>query len=427
MAAIAAGRIHSSRRDLGAGPHARPAVPRGLAARGRPDLDSRASRGTSPRACCGASARTSRAGWSAAFGDSVFDVIEREPARLRDVEGIGPLRATRIAEGWHAQRAVRDIMVFLHAHGVSTARAVRIYKTYGVDAIPVISENPYRLARDIRGIGFLTADRIAEKVGIAKTAMVRARAGIGYALAEALDDGHCGLPEPELVAAAGRLLQIPMRSRVARRSALELADGTVVRDTVEGAPCIFLAGLHAAERQIADDASRGLPSGRPPWPDIDAARAIPWVEARLGLELAPGQRDALTRALRSKVLVMTGGPGVGKTTLLNAMLRVLGREGRTRRPLRADGPRRQAPGRGDRARGEDHPSAARNQSARWPVPAERAAPARRRRSSSWTRRRWSTCRSWPRSCAPCRRRRRSCSSATSISCRRSGRDRCSAM
>ncbi len=261
----------------------------------------------------------------AAFGDSVFDVIEREPARLRDVEGIGPLRATRIAEGWHAQRAVRDIMVFLHAHGVSTARAVRIYQTYGVDAIPVISENPYRLARDIRGIGFLTADRIAEKVGIAKTAMVRARAGIGYALAEALDDGHCGLPEPELVAAAGRLLQIPI-DLVSEALALELADATVVRDTVEGAPCIFLAGLHAAERQIATTLAR-LAQGRPPWPDIDAARAIPWVEARLGLELASGQRDALTRALRSKMLVMTGGPGVGKTTLLNALLRILGAKG----------------------------------------------------------------------------------------------------
>jgi exodeoxyribonuclease V alpha subunit len=260
-----------------------------------------------------------------AFGPDVFDVIEREPGRLRDVEGIGPLRATRITEGWQSQRAVRDIMVFLHANGVSTARAVRVYKTYGVDAIPILSENPYRLARDIRGIGFVTADRIAEKIGIEKTAMIRARAGIGYALAEALDDGHCGLPETELIAAGGRLLQIPM-DLIGEALRLEVADGSVVSDVVGGQPCIFLAGLHAAERQIAAAVAE-LSRGRPPWPDIDASKAIPWVESRLTIELAPGQREALTQALRSKVLVMTGGPGVGKTTLTQAILRVLSAKG----------------------------------------------------------------------------------------------------
>ena len=256
-----------------------------------------------------------------AFGLDVFTVIEQEPARLRDVEGIGPLRATRITEGWGAQRAVREIMVFLHAHGVGTSRALRIYKTYGVDAIAIISENPYRLARDIRGIGFVTADKIAERVGIEKTAMIRARAGIGYALAEALDDGHCGLPEAELLSAAARLLDVPA-ALIEEALALELADNQVVRELVGGAPVIFLAALHAAEQQIAHHVRRLL-AGAPPWPRIDADRALPWVESKLSMTLAPGQQAALRLAISSKVTAITGGPGVGKTTLLNAILRVL--------------------------------------------------------------------------------------------------------
>jgi exodeoxyribonuclease V alpha subunit len=134
-----------------------------------------------------------------AFGEKVFDVIEVEPDRLREVDGIGPIRASRIIAAWAEQKAVREIMVFLHSHGVGTARAVRIYKTYGGDAVQVMSENPYRLARDIRGIGFKTADAIAMKLGIDKTAMIRVRAGISYALTAAMDEGHCGLPTDELV------------------------------------------------------------------------------------------------------------------------------------------------------------------------------------------------------------------------------------
>ena len=129
----------------------------------------------------------------AAFGDQVFDVIEAEPGRLREVDGIGRVRAKCITDAWAQQKIIREIMVFLHANGVGTARAVRIYKTYGVDAVQVMSDNPYRLARDIRGIGFKTADAIAMKLGIEKTAMIRVRAGISYALSEAMDDGHCGV------------------------------------------------------------------------------------------------------------------------------------------------------------------------------------------------------------------------------------------
>jgi exodeoxyribonuclease V alpha subunit len=124
-----------------------------------------------------------------AFGEKVFDVIEATPLRLREVDGIGPVRAASILAAWAEQKAVREIMVFLHSHGVGTARAVRIFKTYGADAIQVMTENPYCLARDIRGIGFKTADAIAMKLGIEKTAMVRVRAGISYALTEAMDEG----------------------------------------------------------------------------------------------------------------------------------------------------------------------------------------------------------------------------------------------
>ena len=143
-----------------------------------------------------------------AFGEKVFDVIEAEPTRLREVTGIGPVRATRITDAWAEQQVVREIMVFLHSHGVGTARAVRIYKTYGADAVQIMTENPYRLARDIRGIGFKTADAIAMRLGVEKTAMIRVRAGISYALIEAMDDGHCGLPTADLVPLAEALLDV---------------------------------------------------------------------------------------------------------------------------------------------------------------------------------------------------------------------------
>jgi exodeoxyribonuclease V alpha subunit len=131
------------------------------------------------------------------FGEKVFDIIESTPDRLREVDGIGPIRAASILSAWAEQKAVREIMVFLHSHGVGTARAVRIFKTYGSDAIQVMSDNPYRLARD--SVGFKTADVIAMKLGIEKTATIRVRAGISYALTEAMGEGHCGLPTDELV------------------------------------------------------------------------------------------------------------------------------------------------------------------------------------------------------------------------------------
>ena len=246
-----------------------------------------------------------------AFGEKVFDIIEAAPDRLREVDGIGPIRAARITVAWAEQKAVREIMVFLHSHGVGTARAVRIYKTYGGDAVQVMSENPYRLARDIRGIGFKTADAIAMKLGIDKTAMVRVRAGISYALTEAMDEGHCGLPTDDPVPLAEKLLEVP-QELIRTALDLELADGVVTADTVGDKRCVFLTGLYRAERGIAEWLLQ-LGTGKLPWPSIDPDKAIPWIEQRTGLVLAESQRSAVALALTSKVLVITGGPGVGKT------------------------------------------------------------------------------------------------------------------
>ena len=260
-----------------------------------------------------------------AFGEKVFDIIEAEPDRLREVPGIGPVRAARITAAWAEQKIVREIMVFLHSHGVGTARAVRIFRTYGVDAVQVMSENPYRLARDIRGIGFKTADAIAMRLGIDPTAMIRVRAGISYALAEAMDDGHCGLPTADLVPLAVELLEVPA-DLVESALHLELAEGTVISDRVRETPCGFLAGLHRAERVIAERIL-WLAHGELPWPSIDPDKALPWIEQQTGLSLAESQVAAIRLALLSKVLVVTGGPGVGKTTIVNAILRILAAKG----------------------------------------------------------------------------------------------------
>ena len=260
-----------------------------------------------------------------AFGEAVFELIEQAPERLNEVTGIGPKRARRIVAGWADQKVIREIMLFLHAHGVGTSRAVRIFKTYGQQAVQLISENPYRLAHDIRGIGFLTADKVAEKLGIEKTAMIRVRAGVSYALAEAMDEGHCGLPVDELSDLTAKLIDVAS-ALIDTALALELDAGTVVADQVEGRRCVFLAALYRAEQVIAERL-RILASGPMPWPVIDAAKAIPWVERQTGLALADSQKQALSLAVTCKALVITGGPGVGKTTLMNSILKVLRAKG----------------------------------------------------------------------------------------------------
>jgi exodeoxyribonuclease V alpha subunit len=259
------------------------------------------------------------------FGKDVFDVIEANPERLREVTGIGPMRAAKITSAWADQKVIREIMVFLHSHTVGTARAVRIFKTYGVDAVQIMSDNPYRLARDIRGIGFRTADTIAEKLGIEKTAMVRICAGVSYALTEAMGQGHCGLPVAELKDLAEKLLEVD-RALITTALELELVGGTVIADTVGERECIFLGGLYHAEKKIAERL-KTLLTGALPWSAIDPDKALPWIEKRTALTLAPSQREAIALALRSKMTVITGGPGVGKTTIVNAILRILAAKG----------------------------------------------------------------------------------------------------
>ena len=260
-----------------------------------------------------------------AFGISVFDVIESSPGRLREIPGIGDVRARKITSGWADQKVIRNIMVFLHAHGVSTSRAVRIFKTYGPDAIDIVRENPYRLAREIRGIGFLSADTIAQKIGVALDSPLRAQAGISYALTEASSQGHCGLPYAELVPLAVKLLDIP-ESVIETAIAQEIGDEVLLPDTVDGQPCVFLAPLYYAEQSIAAQIRR-LKTDLTTLPAFDADQAIPWVEQKLSIQLADSQKAAIRLALTSKLLVITGGPGVGKTTLVNSILTIMAAKG----------------------------------------------------------------------------------------------------
>lgn len=260
-----------------------------------------------------------------AFGTSIFEVIEETPEKLQTLEGIGPHRMTLIAKGWADQKAVREIMLFLHQYGVSTARAVRIYKTFGANAIQVITENPYRLAREIRGIGFLSADKIAQKIGIDKDSLIRAQAGLNHTLLESMDQGHCALPVKDLLTQTQALLET---SQDILEKALnnELEAGNFIQDTIRNEPCIFLKGLYHSEQSIA----RFLKSstqGLRPWGEIDADKAITWVERKLSLILSQSQKDAIHRALTSKVLTITGGPGVGKTTLVKSLLAILSAKG----------------------------------------------------------------------------------------------------
>ena len=256
-----------------------------------------------------------------AFGEGVFEVIEQTPERLTELEGIGPKRQQRVVDAWSAQKVIREIMVFLHSHGVGTARAVRIYKTYGAEAIVRVQENPYRLALDIHGIGFKTADTLAQRLGIPRDAVIRAQAGVRHVLQEFADEGHCAVHHDELIETAATLLEIPV-SIIAQAVALECQDDHLVAEDIEGKPCLFLTPLHRAEVGVASHLQRLL-HGPPPWGPIDTARAIPWVEQKTGRTLSPSQREAVAMALRSKVTVITGGPGVGKTTIVTSILQML--------------------------------------------------------------------------------------------------------
>ena len=217
-------------------------------------------------------------------------------------------------------------MVFLHSHGVSTSKSVRIYKKYGKDAVKTVKENPYRLAKDIRGIGFKSADTIAQNIGIEPTSPIRAQAGVAFALSEASgNQGHCCLPRPLLISQASELLNIP-ESVISNAIAHEIDEGELIEADFPVQGSIYLASLYLSEKSVGRNL-RELVKGTPPWPNIDPEKAIPWVEKKLNLTLAASQREAVAAALKSKVMVITGGPGVGKTTIVRAILTILRAKG----------------------------------------------------------------------------------------------------
>ncbi|MGH6912383.1 MAG: SF1B family DNA helicase RecD2, partial [Geminicoccales bacterium] len=254
----------------------------------------------------------------ARFGEQVFEVIERRPGRLREIPGIGRGLAGRIAKSWQEQRSVREIMLFLHSHGLSPLRAARIFEAYGERAIRLVSADPYRLARDIRGIGFESADRLAGRLGIPQDSPFRLRAGLAQALEEALGQGHCGLPRAELVARAARLLEADPAGLEAVLDK-EIGAGALIEDQADGATCLFLPAIHQAEGRIAKSLLARA-AGRPPWSQDAPERRLAAIETKLRLRLADGQKEALGQALASKLLIITGGPGTGKTTLVRAIL-----------------------------------------------------------------------------------------------------------
>jgi exodeoxyribonuclease V alpha subunit len=216
---------------------------------------------------------------------------------------------------------IREIMVFLHSHGVGTARAVRLYKTYGNEAIVRVRENPYRLALDIHGIGFKTADTLAQRLGIPRNAVIRAQAGIRHVLQEFAEDGHCAVQQEELIEAAATLLEIPV-AIIEQAVELECQEEHLIAEAIDGKPCLFLTPLHRAEAGVATHLLRLL-KGDLPWGQIDHSRAIPWVEQRTSRTLSPSQREAVATVLANKVTVITGGPGVGKTTIVTSILQIL--------------------------------------------------------------------------------------------------------
>ena len=257
----------------------------------------------------------------AKFGEGIFDIIENQSARLEEVDGIGPKRRRKIKDAWAEQKVIREIMVFLHSNGVSTSRAVRIYKTYGDDAIEKVRANPYRLAEDIAGIGFKTADQIAQKVGIPADSLVRACAGLNHVLLEATGQGHCALPIGLLKDETGKLLLVneQLIDTALQRT---LAAGDLALESIDGEELIFLPALKRAEEGIAGRI-RMLSASASNYPPIVFDKAVAWCQERTGKEFAPSQREALKQALTSRVLIITGGPGVGKTTLVNAILLIL--------------------------------------------------------------------------------------------------------
>ena len=259
------------------------------------------------------------------FGLRLGEVIEHEPMRLRDVEGVGPRLASRLQEAWAGQRRARDTLMFLAEQGFSPARANRIVEAYGLDAIQTIRKDPYALARDIRGVGFATADQVALKLGVAPDSVQRTGAAMAEVLREAAEAGDTALPLDDAMARLGELLAVPAAT-MADAIERECQAGRLARHEQGGVALIMLAELDRAERTIAR-VLRDLCDGPPPWSTPDVAGALARSEAALGVALAPTQRVAIETSIHSRVLVISGGPGTGKTTLVRGILAAIAEDG----------------------------------------------------------------------------------------------------
>ncbi|MFF1959283.1 ATP-dependent RecD-like DNA helicase [Streptomyces sp. NPDC058220] len=263
------------------------------------------------------------------FGLDTLDVIEEEPKRLVEVPGLGPKRTKLIAAAWEEQKAIKEVMVFLQGVGVSTSIAVRIYKKYGDASISVVKNEPYRLAADVWGIGFLTADRIAQAVGIPHDSPERVKAGIQYALSQSTDQGHCYLPEEQLIADAVKLLQVDTGLVIECLAELAGDDEGVVREKVPGpdggepVTAVYLVPFHRAELSLSAQLLRLLRTGEdrmPAFRDVAWDKALTWLAGRTGAELVPEQQQAVRLALTEKVAVLTGGPGCGKSFTVRSIV-----------------------------------------------------------------------------------------------------------
>ncbi|MEF9883040.1 SF1B family DNA helicase RecD2 [Streptomyces sp. P9-A4] len=262
------------------------------------------------------------------FGLDTLDILEDAPARLIEVPGLGPKRTKNITAAWEEQKAIKEVMVFLQGVGVSTSIAVRIYKKYGDASISVVRNQPYRLAADVWGIGFLTADKIAQAVGIPHDSPDRVKAGLQYALSQSSDQGHCFLPEERLIADAVKLLQVDTGLVIECLAELAEDPEGVVRETVpgpEGTPvtAVFLIPFHRAELSLAGQLHRLLGTDRdrlPAFRDVAWDKALAWLADRTGASLAPEQEEAVRLALTRKVAVLTGGPGCGKSFTVRSIV-----------------------------------------------------------------------------------------------------------
>jgi len=256
-----------------------------------------------------------------AFGLEVLDILDKEPDRLREVEGIGAVRLKRIVAGWKAHRDIKDVMIFLQSIGVSGAYAAKIYKTYGSGVIAAVKEDPYRLATEISGIGFKTADKIGANLGIPPTSPRRARAGVLHTLGQISERGHVCFPLAELIKAAAEELQID-------RTIVEEAVRALAQDEVlaieQRSPqnFVYLRSLYISETAAGRNLDAFISSRATPI-SIQIDKALAWFEERHRIRLAPEQREAITAAISEKVVVITGGPGTGKTTLIRAVIEIL--------------------------------------------------------------------------------------------------------